>query len=114
MRVYAWVVALLGMLALASAAAADGLEAGKKVYAQKCASCHGADGKGNPKMAETLKVTIPDLTKGPAKSDAELAKIISDGKPPMPGFGKGLSKEELRALVQYAQGLAGGQTAKKK
>ncbi len=114
MRVYAWVVALLGVLALASAAAADDLEVGKKIYAQKCAGCHGAEGKGNPKMAETLKVAIPDLTKASAKSDSELAKIISDGKRPMPSFSKGLSKEELSAVVHYAQGLAGGQPAKKK
>jgi mono/diheme cytochrome c family protein len=114
MRAFSRLVALLGVLALAWTAAAADLEVGRKIYAQKCAGCHGADGKGNPKMAEMLKVTIPNLTNGPGKTEAELAKIISEGKPPMPSFGKSLSRAELGALVDYAHSLAGGQSAKKK
>ncbi|MBI5627874.1 MAG: cytochrome c, partial [Candidatus Rokubacteria bacterium] len=88
------VVALLGALALASTAAAADLELGKQVYAKKCAACHGADGRGNAKMAETLKVNIPDLSGSAGKSDAEMLKVLSEGKKPMPGFGKSLSKDE--------------------
>lgn len=106
MRVLSIVVAWLGTLALVSTAAAADLELGKKIYAAKCASCHGPDGKGNAKMAGILKVTIPDLTSVVRKSDDDLLKILSDGKKPMPAFGKGLRKDELDAVLHYAKGLA--------
>ncbi len=108
MRVLSVPVALLGALALASTAAAADLELGKKVYAAKCASCHGADGKGNAKMAEMLKVSIPDLTGAAGKSDGDLLKLLSDGKKPMPAFGKSLSKDEMDAVLSYAKALAKG------
>lgn len=111
MRVLSIVVALLGTLALVATAAAADLELGKKIYAAKCASCHGLDGKGNAKMAGTLKVTIPDLASGVRKSDDDLLKLLSDGKKPMPAFGKGLSKDELNAVLHYTKGLARGPAA---
>ena len=100
-------VSLVG-LAVAWTAAADENEVGKKLFAQRCAACHGADGKGNAKMAETLKVKIPDLGAASGKSDPELLKLLADGKPPMPSFGKGLSSDELRAVLDYAKKLAKG------
>lgn len=108
MRVLSIVVALLGALAVASTAAAADLELGKKVYAAKCASCHGADGKGNAKMAGMLKINIPDLSGSKGKSDAELLKLLSEGKKPMPSFGKSLSKDEMEAVLSYAKALAKG------
>ena len=35
---------------------------GKAMYSSYCASCHGANGKGNGRAASTLKKTVPDLT----------------------------------------------------
>ncbi|MBI4635136.1 MAG: cytochrome c [Candidatus Rokubacteria bacterium] len=110
MRMVSTAVVLLGALVVASAAAAADLELGKKIYGQKCASCHGPDGKGNAKMAQMLKVQIPDLAVAASKSDAELLKSVSEGKKPMPSFGKTLSKDELDAVVHYAKGLATGQS----
>ena len=111
MRSLSLVAVVLGAFALASTAAAADLELGKKIYAQKCAGCHGPDGKGNAKMAETLKVKIPELAVSAAKTDSELLKAISEGKKPMPSFGKSLNKNELDAVVHYAKGLATGQAA---
>ena len=108
MRSLSMVAVVFGIFALALPAAAADLELGKKIYAQKCASCHGPDGKGNAKMAETLKVKIPALADAAAKPDAELRKAVAEGKKPMPPFGKSLSKDELDAVVQYAKGLATG------
>lgn len=103
------VVALVVALALASMAVAAGPELGKQVYAKKCASCHGADGKGNAKMASMLKVTIPDLTAAAAaKPEAEVRKAVVEGKKPMPSFGKSLSKDEIDAVVQYTKRLGAG------
>ena len=111
MRVLSIVVALLGALAVASTAAAD-LELGKKVYAAKCASCHGADGKGNAKMAGMLKVDIPDLSGSKGKSDAELLKLLAEGKKPMPSFAKALSKDEMESVLSYTKALVRGSGGK--
>lgn len=108
MRVLSIVVALLAAQALVSTAAAADLELGKQVYAKKCASCHGADGKGNAKMAGMLKVTIPELSASGGKSDADLLKLLAEGKKPMPSFGKSLSKDEMEAVLSYARALAKG------
>jgi mono/diheme cytochrome c family protein len=107
MRSFAIVVVLAAGLAGASTATAADLELGKKVFADKCASCHGADGKGNAKMEEKLKAKISDLSAGISKSDAEILQLLSEGKKPMPSFKK-LSKKELQAVGDYAKSLAKG------
>ena len=107
MRWLGIVAVLLGTVAWVATAAADDLELGRTVYAKKCASCHGADGKGNAKMAKMLKVNIPMMTDAAGKSDAELMKLVSEGKKPMPSFKKRLSKEELEAVVHYVKKLGG-------
>lgn len=111
MRFVTGAVALVGALVLASTAAAADLELGKELYTKKCAGCHGADGKGNPKMSQMLKVTIPDLSAGVAKTDADLVKLVSEGKKPMPSFAKSLSPDEVKAVVEYAKRFATGRTA---
>lgn len=52
------------LVALAPAAAADppGNAAGRQLFADYCARCHGADGRGDGPDADTLASTPPDLT----------------------------------------------------
>jgi mono/diheme cytochrome c family protein len=38
------------------------VERGRKLFAQYCATCHGATGKGEGPVAAALKVAPPDLT----------------------------------------------------
>jgi len=47
---------------LAGAAQAQDLDMGKSEFQSSCASCHGADGKGNGPVSGLLKVSPPDLT----------------------------------------------------
>lgn len=57
---------LLAMLAGASAAvfAQDfSGHSGAQLFAQLCASCHGAQGRGDGPVAPTLKVEVPDLSR---------------------------------------------------
>ena len=54
---------------------------GKAMYTAYCASCHGADGKGNGPAAGALKTPPTDLTQLAAKNggkfpDAHIAQII--------------------------------------
>ena len=104
MRVLFVTAVLLAGLASAFPVGAADLAMGEKVYLKRCASCHAADGRGEAKMAGILKVTIPDL-RATAKSDQELRTVISKGKPPMPGFEKQLSSDELQAVVAYSKSL---------
>ena len=48
--------------AMSGAAQAQDVDVGKSEFQSSCASCHGADGKGNGPLREQLKVPPPDLT----------------------------------------------------
>jgi mono/diheme cytochrome c family protein len=103
MRVVAGAVVMaVGLVFGVNAFGADP-ELGKKVYAQKCAACHGADGKGNAKMEQSLKVKIPALT-ATTKTDAEIHRLLVEGKKPMPSF-KTLSNEEMDAVMAYTKAM---------
>ena len=56
--------AALTMLACATAAVAQAqkIDLGKREFDNKCAVCHGKDGKGKGPYAEQLKRPLPDLT----------------------------------------------------
>ncbi len=110
MRTAVMVAAVAATVAFASTVLAADLEVGKKVFSQKCASCHGPDGKGNPKMAAMLKVTLPDLTAGVNKTDAELTQLVTEGKKPMPSF-KSLSKDEVDGVIHFVKSLGSGAVA---
>ena len=58
-------VAFLGVALAAGATglcAAELLDVGQMDYEEKCAVCHGLDGKGKGSFAELLTVPMPDLT----------------------------------------------------
>ena len=84
-------------------------EEAKKEYAKSCASCHAKDGKGNAAMANVFKVKadaldlVDDATL--AKSDEELAKIISDGLNKMPAYKGKISDGTVRDIVAYVRSL---------
>ncbi len=72
---------ILAALSTAVGSAADA-KAGKAVFDRACKACHGPDGEGNPGIAKMMKVDMRDL-KSPAvqaMSDADLKKIVTDGK----------------------------------
>lgn len=73
---------------------------GKKVFAERCVPCHGADARG---------LIGPDLTRKDftyGKTEAALNKTISMGRPGgMPAFGDNLSREQIKSLVQFVLSL---------
>lgn len=99
-----------GLLTLAASSYAWAAEAkaGKATYDKLCASCHGADGKGNPAMIKAmgekgLNIATKDVQ---AKKDDELLKIIVEGQGKMPASGKNLSKDEQKEVLTYMRSLA--------
>jgi mono/diheme cytochrome c family protein len=93
-------MALAGLLAgtclLNSPAKAD-VAAAEATYKAKCASCHGADGKGK----DALKTQDFASAAVQGMSDAELTTIITDGKGKMPAYAKSLKPDQVKDLVAY-------------
>lgn len=70
--------------------AVDGV-AGSYTFRTYCASCHGADGKGEGPMAANLRFQPPDLTlisrRNGGSFPAERVQRIVDGRKPLKGHG---------------------------
>jgi mono/diheme cytochrome c family protein len=71
---------------------------GRQVYAQYCARCHGADGKGKngPRLA------------GKSLSLAAVSQKVTNGGTQMPSFKKQLSPAQVKAVSAYVHSLGGG------
>ena len=80
-------------------------DSGADVYKSKCASCHGAEGKGDTAMGKAMKVKDLASDDVQKQSDADLTTAIEKGKKPMPGYEGKLTKEQINDLVKYLRGL---------
>jgi mono/diheme cytochrome c family protein len=107
-RLIIWTAALGICLIRLPGAMAGEAKAGKAQYDKLCASCHGADGKGNPAMAKAMGAKGLDLTTPEVKKakDEELLKVIVDGRGKMPPSGKNLTKAEQKDVLEYMRSLA--------
>jgi cytochrome c553 len=93
------VLSLATSVALAAPAAEN--------WDNSCASCHGADGKGQTKTGKKLK--LRDYTDAAVQAelkDDDMIKAIADGvkvggKEKMKGFSDEYSAEEIKDLVAY-------------
>jgi mono/diheme cytochrome c family protein len=83
---------------------------GKKLYGSQCATCHGADGKGDGKGGALLNPKPSDLTDATWKhgsSEGEIFTVIRDGadKSGMKPFGGRITTQEIWHLVNYLRTL---------
>lgn len=98
-----FVLSLTGTAGNADPAA---VERGKALFAEQCAACHGAEGKGNPEMG------APNLTDGiwlygGAKADIE--ETIRTGRGGvMPAWDGKLDPVTIKMLAIYVHALGGG------
>jgi len=94
------VLTLLFALALPiSVFAADGAA----LYKTKCAACHGADGSGQTPVGKSLKLQdlrSPEVQK---LSDADLTKLLTEGKGKMPK--SNLSADDMKAVIAFVRSL---------
>jgi mono/diheme cytochrome c family protein len=98
---------MAAVLAAATAATpfvVRGQSEGAKIYAEKCASCHAADGSGNTTRGKAMKV--PDL-RSPEfakKRDKDVMDVFS--KPAAHrGLQKQLGDDNLRLVVTHLRSL---------
>lgn len=84
-------------------------ESGKKIYLESCQSCHGLTGKGNSDMAAHLTPPPSNLTTKATqtKTDAELRKIILEGRPgtAMASFDGAFEEAQLNGLIAYIRSI---------
>jgi len=99
---------LLALNAAAEAPAPAKVDAAK-LFAGKCTTCHAKDGTGSPAMAKMFKADIQkmNLAAGDAvkAADADLIKVINEGRGKMNSFKGKLKDEEIKALVAYIRSL---------
>lgn len=90
-----------------STAAGYDAAAGKKIFADNCASCHGDAGKGNQEMG------APNLTDKIwlyGSDEATLVDTITNGRAGvMPAWVGRLDPATIKALAVYVHSLGGGQ-----
>ena len=106
----------IGMLALMSLyvlirdpslmeAGSANVEAGKRIYGELCATCHGLDGKGPGAMK--FSPAAADLTSRQvqAKLDSGLYKSIHEGRAntAMGAWKSALSDDEIREVISYVR-----------
>ena len=90
-----------------TAATAESIAAGQKIYLKTCAMCHGKTGDADgPAVIELnihpAKLSDPQLL---TQSEGALFWKITTGKKPMPAYGKRLSEADRWNLVNYIRTL---------
>ena len=103
-RIICLAAVVVALLLLCTRTRADDKSAA--TYKAKCATCHGADGKGDTPAGKSTKVRSfadSDVVKA---SDDDLAGIIEKGKAKMPGYGKSMKPDEIKDMVAYIRSLA--------
>jgi cytochrome c oxidase cbb3-type subunit 3 len=83
------------------------LAAGRKIYTDSCAVCHGPDGKGNKELG------APDLTDGIwlfGSDEAAIIEIVTNSRSGvMPAWAGRLDPVTIKALTYYVHSLGGGE-----
>ena len=74
---------------------------GAAIYKAKCASCHGADGKGQSPMGKKMNLRDLGSPEVQKQTDKELYDWTADGKGKMPAYKDKLSADEIKALVAH-------------
>lgn len=101
-------VGLLLATFAAAETAPDG-ERGRLIFEQRCAICHGKEGRGDGAQAPYLSPRPASLVSAgtSVKSDQDLLKIIANGKPrtAMRGWKDILTDEEQREVLQHIRTL---------
>ena len=76
----------------------------KQLFKERCARCHGADGRGQTVVGGMLDA--PNFTDKAWWNDVEderLIESVRNGKGGMPKFGKKLTDQQIALLVTYVR-----------
>src|SRR5262249_25092298 len=101
-RCMRWILAL--SLVCVSAFADAGPD-GAAIYKTNCAICHGADGNGQTPAGRPLKLKDLGSAEVQKLSNAEMQKIISEGKGSMPAFKDKFDQASIDAVIGFIRTL---------
>jgi mono/diheme cytochrome c family protein len=83
---------------------------GQRLFAQRCATCHGPEGRGDGQNAYNLKPPPPDFQESlPGLAVADRRRIIEGGTAALgrsalcPPWGRSLDGPEIEALLSYLE-----------
>lgn len=75
------------------------------LFKEKCARCHGEDGRGETVIGQM--VGAPDFTDeswwNEEKNERRFVRSITEGRGDMPAFGKKLPRPDIKALAAYVK-----------
>jgi cytochrome c6 len=100
-------VAALGLL-FAPTLRADEPPKRSELFQTYCAQCHGEDGKAQTEEGKKKKAR--DFTNKKwqdSVSDDQLVSSVTKGREKMPKFGKKISPEEIKSLIQEVREIGG-------
>lgn len=90
----------------------ENISAGRRLYEQNCALCHGSKGLGDGEAGKSLEprpANIAAFSKMPMATDGYLYWTISEGGVPvgsqMPPFKNSLKEGEIWRIILYVRGL---------
>jgi cytochrome c6 len=75
----------LTLISFASSSMAADAEKGKEIFTNNCTTCHSG---GKNVMATGKSLSKEDLETNKMNSAAAIIELVTNGKPPMPAFGK--------------------------
>jgi cytochrome c6 len=78
-------VVALTLISFASVTMAADAEKGKEIFTNNCTTCHSG---GKNVMAAGKSLSKEDLETNKMNSAAAIIELVTNGKPPMPAFGK--------------------------
>jgi mono/diheme cytochrome c family protein len=90
----------------------ENIQAGKMLYGQNCASCHGLSGRGDGEAGKSLNpppANIAVSSKLRVSTDGYLYWTIAEGGAPlqtaMPPFKNALKEDEIWKIILYLRGF---------
>lgn len=88
------------------AIAQEDLDLGARVYADRCAQCHGEKGAGDGPAADRFPIASTNFRteRGSYETDLQAVRDGIEGTPMAPWRGQ-LSEQEISAVTQYVRGL---------
>ncbi|MGI8467647.1 MAG: c-type cytochrome [Pyrinomonadaceae bacterium] len=90
------------VLSAENSVAVDSVVSPKTLYIRNCARCHGADGKSETELGQTLEAADLTAKKTSVKRNIQ---VITNGDGEMPSFKKKMKKAEIVSLANYVRSL---------
>ena len=102
------IAAALFLSLSATAESPGNATAGKAVFQQNCAICHGATGQGDGAAAAGLNPKPANFSRRASTEEKQLRVVTNGGaseklSPQMPAFGEVLSAQQLRDVIAFVR-----------